>query len=313
MTIYPTRPPYYAHRLTRLLFKSCAAQSIGQDAVLLIIHICHTEDAARYQGPVRFWNSQLSETLGFRSPKTLNNARKKAVESGWLHYERKNDRADGRYWTTIPESVSKFDDNPIETDVTPVPSTEQKTERKAEQKGYAKRRRKVTGNDLPPIPVPSPLPIPDPSTTTTTIDRNFLENLFSNVKRAVVIIRAKGVDVDSVGWGRICQALSVGMRYGADVFSWIDSAQSKVKLTTGYFASCANTYCKSIDIDFDAEKLPPEVPYEPATLKARHKNLVSTKEWENAGRPNLDKCKQMFPDRELCESLEAIFLEEQHS
>jgi hypothetical protein len=129
----PSREPFYAHRLTRLLFKSCAAQSIGQDAVLLIIHIAHTEDAARYQGPVRFWNSQLNEVLGFRSPKTLNNARSRAVEAGWLHYERKHDRADGQYWTMIPRSVQRFDDQPIEP--RSIPSTEQK----AEQEGYGNR------------------------------------------------------------------------------------------------------------------------------------------------------------------------------
>lgn len=113
---YPKREPFYAHRLTRLLFKSCAAQSIGQDAVLLIIHIAHTEDAARYQGPVRFWNSQLNETLGFCSPKSLNNARAKAVEAGWLQYQRKNIKAVGEYFTVIPPSVSKFTDEPIEQD-----------------------------------------------------------------------------------------------------------------------------------------------------------------------------------------------------
>ncbi len=64
---YPERESHYAHRLTRLVFKSCAAQSIGHHACMLIIHIAHTEDAARYQGPVRFWNSQLSEVLGFKS------------------------------------------------------------------------------------------------------------------------------------------------------------------------------------------------------------------------------------------------------
>lgn len=157
MTDYPTREPYYAHRLTRLLFKSCAAQSIGQDAVLLVIHIAHTEDAARYQGPVRFWNSQLNEVLGFRSPKSLNTARRRAVESGWLMYQRKNDRADGLYFTTIPRSVMAFDDEPIEP-ITPIPSTESvpSTEQEAERESYALRNRKVTGNDPLPNPVPNP-------------------------------------------------------------------------------------------------------------------------------------------------------------
>lgn len=167
MSTYQTREKYFAHRLTRLLFKSCAAQSIGQDAVLLIIHIVHTEDAARYQGPVRFWNSQLNEVLGFRSPKSLNNARSKAVNAGWLVYERKNDRTDGLYFTTIPPYVERFDDSPIEStpDSVPsterVPSTELEAEQKTEWESYALRNGKVTGNDPPPIPIPIPNPIPN--------------------------------------------------------------------------------------------------------------------------------------------------------
>lgn len=111
---YPERKSHWAHRFTRLLFKSCAAQDIGHQAVCLVIHIAHTEDAARYQGPVRFWNSQLMEVLGFKSPKQLNNARDKAVHAGWLIYHRTNDRSVGHYWTETPPSVSKFSDDPIE-------------------------------------------------------------------------------------------------------------------------------------------------------------------------------------------------------
>mgnify|MGYP003630397095 CR=1 FL=1 len=111
---YPPRQSHHAHRLTRLMFKGCAALSIGHHAVCLVIHIAHTEDAARYQGPVRFWNSQLMEVLGFKSPKQLNNARDAAIKAGWLVYDRTNDRSVGHYWTTIPDSVSQFDDSPIE-------------------------------------------------------------------------------------------------------------------------------------------------------------------------------------------------------
>lgn len=114
MTPYPPRSSHFAHKTTRLLLKSCACQSIGHHAALLVIHICHTEDAARYQGPVRFWNSQLMETLGFTSPKQLADARRKAIESGWLHYERQGTRAVGHYWVTVPSNVTEFTDEPIE-------------------------------------------------------------------------------------------------------------------------------------------------------------------------------------------------------
>ena len=95
MAEYPKKPSHFAHKITRLLFKSCAAQSIGHHSVLLVIHIAHTEDAVRYQYPPRFWNSQLNEVLGFKSPKQLNDARQSAVNAGWLFYDRKHDRADG--------------------------------------------------------------------------------------------------------------------------------------------------------------------------------------------------------------------------
>jgi hypothetical protein len=111
---YPKRSAFHAHRLTRLLFKSCAAQSIGHHAVCLVIHIAHTEDAARYQGAVRFWNSQFMEVLGFTSPKQLTKARQMAIESGWLHYHRETTRAVGHYWTLIPKFVEQFNDAPIE-------------------------------------------------------------------------------------------------------------------------------------------------------------------------------------------------------
>ena len=111
---YPTRDRCFAHKATRLLFKSCACQDLGHHSVLLIVHIAHTEDAARYQGAVRFWNSQLMETLGFKSPKQLTDARRRACDAGWLNYTRENDRAVGRYWVLIPPTVMKFDDLPIE-------------------------------------------------------------------------------------------------------------------------------------------------------------------------------------------------------
>ena len=114
MADYPDRSSHHAHRLTRLLFKSAACQDIGVNATLLVIHIAHTEDAVRYQYPVRFWNGQLMSLFGWTSPKQLNDARSRAVAAGWLHYERVGTRSVGRYWTLIPDGVTGFDDSPIE-------------------------------------------------------------------------------------------------------------------------------------------------------------------------------------------------------
>lgn len=181
---YPKREPYYAHKLTRLLFKSCAAQSLGQDAVLLVIHIAHTEDAAKYQGPVRFWNSQLNEVLGFRSPKSLNNARHRAIQGGWLNYERCHDRAVGSYWTIIPARVTRFNDEPIEPSGT-VPSTEQESDSWVVL-GTLCGTGSGTGNDLLSIPIP----IPNKHT-----DEKSSESVFPKAKnRKTQSMRAEGFE-----------------------------------------------------------------------------------------------------------------------
>jgi hypothetical protein len=114
MAGYPKRDSHFAHRFVRVLQKSCAAQDIGPHACLLLCYISHTEDAARYSGPVRFWNSQLEQTMGYNSPKQLNNARHRAVEAGWLHYERKGTRGVGEYYVIIPERFRTISDAPIE-------------------------------------------------------------------------------------------------------------------------------------------------------------------------------------------------------
>jgi len=116
MTSRPKRNSFFAHRLVRLLFKTCATLDIGEHAVLLIIHIAHTQDAVRYAKPVRFWNSQLDSVLGFKSPKQLNQARQRAIQAGWLHYERTGDRQPGLYWTDIPSRFEALSDAPIENE-----------------------------------------------------------------------------------------------------------------------------------------------------------------------------------------------------
>lgn len=181
---YPRRDPYYAHRLVRLLFKTCAAMELGQNAMLLVIHIAHTEDASRYKGPVRFWNSQLLDTCGFGSTSQLRRARDRAVEFGWLEYHREHDRSVGYYFTRIPDRFKDISDSPIEpaasVSASPVEQEmEQKTahevtqetmrerfqdvsgspvEQEMAQECAAKRRRNAPRNGAPsnPIPIPNP-------------------------------------------------------------------------------------------------------------------------------------------------------------
>lgn len=112
---YPksSRGKFFAHKFVRLLMKSCAAQDMGQNAVLLCVFIAHTEDAMHYSGACRFWNEQLLSVMGFRSAKQLDTARDKAVEAGWLVYDRPGNRAVGRYWVTIPEQFADLSDSPM--------------------------------------------------------------------------------------------------------------------------------------------------------------------------------------------------------
>lgn len=114
MNTYPTRPPFFAHRVVRLMAKSCAANEIGSEAAYLVTCIAMIEDAKRYTGPVTFWNEQLMPIAGFKSWGRLNRARRAAVEAGWLVYFTKSHRGVGHYWTTIPESVSHLDDSPVD-------------------------------------------------------------------------------------------------------------------------------------------------------------------------------------------------------
>jgi len=168
---YPDRSAFFAHKFVRLLQKSCAALDIGQGACLFLCYIAHTEDAARYSGPVRFWNEQLMTVMGFKSPKQLNEARSRAEDAGWLVYERSGNRQVGRYWVTIPDRFEGLDDTVIE-DNHSVNHSESGTnsgmnsgmnkERIAERISDGKRNEKVTESGKPSIPSPDPDPNPIP-------------------------------------------------------------------------------------------------------------------------------------------------------
>ncbi len=111
---YPRREPFFAHRFVRLLHKSAVAAEIGRDAFSLLVVIVHTEDAMRYRGAAKFWNSQLVETLGFKKWEQFDAARKRAVAAGWLQYECNGKRSAGEYFVTIPSGYEAIDDTPIE-------------------------------------------------------------------------------------------------------------------------------------------------------------------------------------------------------
>lgn len=157
---YPKREQFFAHKFVRLLTKSCAAQDIGLNAFALLCVIAHQEDSARYSGPVRFWNEQLMNVLGFKSPKQLNDCRSKAVKCGWLHYERSGNREVGRYAVLIPKCFEGIDDAPIEPIHSVIHSESgTNTERITERIGDGTRNESVTESGKPSIPIPSPIPV----------------------------------------------------------------------------------------------------------------------------------------------------------
>lgn len=112
---YPKRPPYFAHRVVRLAFKTCLAQEAGPTPALLVVFVAHTEDAKHYTAPPTFYNDQLLAVLGLRKWEALDAARRAAVAAGWLHYEAPPRGARSRpgvYWTMVPERFAALDDNP---------------------------------------------------------------------------------------------------------------------------------------------------------------------------------------------------------
>ncbi len=116
---YPKRPPFFAYRAFRLMTKTCLAQDIGPEAVLLLAVIAFQEDAKRYRGPVSFFNGQLLPVLGFRKWERLKKAREAAVDAGWLHYEQDGTRKPGRYWITLPDGLEELADAPIDERLPP--------------------------------------------------------------------------------------------------------------------------------------------------------------------------------------------------
>lgn len=182
---YPkNRGNFFANRFIRILHKSCAAQDIGHAACYLLCLIAQTEDSARYKCPVRFWNSQLMETMAFTSPKQLDRARDLAIAAGWLQYWRDGNRSVGKYFVTIPECFSEISDSPIEPehewnhssnlspggmnggtingkDVDPITSRIE----------AQLRLESVSNSGKPSCPIPSPVPDPDPNTAAASPDQ----------------------------------------------------------------------------------------------------------------------------------------------
>jgi hypothetical protein len=110
---YPKRPPMFAMKAVRLMVKTCLAQRLGADGVMLLTVIASTEDAAHYRRPVDYWNEQIAPLCGFTVSK-FRRVRDKCVESGWLAYVPGSKSKAAQYWLTIPEYAEGLDDAPTD-------------------------------------------------------------------------------------------------------------------------------------------------------------------------------------------------------
>lgn len=111
---YPKREPFFAVKYVRMLYKVCAAQTLGPLGVNLLTCIALTEDAARYRGGVTFYNGQLMAFLGITKWDTIDRARQKSIECGFLHYANGGKRSPGIYWVVVPDRFADVDDSPMD-------------------------------------------------------------------------------------------------------------------------------------------------------------------------------------------------------
>jgi hypothetical protein len=116
---YPTgRPKYFACDFVRLLaFEDVANELGGPQAVWLLTVVVMVEDQLRYSRSVTFSNEQLVRMAGFGSVSSLDRARKKCVDAGWLRYKPGGRRmGPGTYWVTVPESYREHLKTPLQTE-----------------------------------------------------------------------------------------------------------------------------------------------------------------------------------------------------
>ena len=158
---YPNRPSYFAVRFIRLLVKSCAGARIGPDGCWLLATIVSTEDAKRYSGPVTFFGGNLADQLGV-SVSTMQRAREKCVEAGWLHHAEGAKGRAATYWVIIPPGEEGKPDGPSDETSSDLlgQMLSQVDQASGQQEGRIRpSKRSASGQHVTntlPIPIPSP-------------------------------------------------------------------------------------------------------------------------------------------------------------
>jgi len=186
MEEYPKREAFFSQKVIRRMVKTCAAQDIGPNATLLVAVIAACEDVKRYTGPVSYYNEQLMPILGIRKWDTLNRARQRAVDAGWLIYLPPPSGTKGiapKYWTDIPARYVDLDDSPIDEGPYPkigydTPKADTEPEKASPKKVYVEGDDRVyvqgdVGGE-PSLPNPNPNPNPKEKSAKTP-DQELLE------------------------------------------------------------------------------------------------------------------------------------------
>lgn len=171
---------HHAHRLCRLLTKLAIANEIGPEATLMLMVIAHTEDAIWYSGPVTFWNPDLQVICGLKSVGRLGRARAKAVEAGWLIYEKGAKERPAKYQTRIPDRYRHIPDVAVGDQATSgvefsrdMEEHPERIRKESEKNTFLCEKNTSTFN-----PVPVPVPVPKKRAKRTSVSYSTAFELF---------------------------------------------------------------------------------------------------------------------------------------
>jgi len=107
-------------QIVRALLESGARREIGCNAFAMVIAVADAQDRLNRQGkdrPVAIYAREFARMTGMVEPETIRAARKRAIESGWLSYQRGKPRKPGLYQAHLPASFDGFTCFDAELDV----------------------------------------------------------------------------------------------------------------------------------------------------------------------------------------------------
>jgi hypothetical protein len=162
---YPGRSPFYAMKFVRVLTKNCVATEHGTQVFTLLAVIVATEDSAKYQRAVTFWDGQLMPLVGANSQDVLARVRQRAVAAGWLSYQPGRKGVPGEYFVMIPPSAKGYSDAPVDESPEEMSALSSADSSADSSANLRENRRRIAGespeNQRTILPVPIPIPVED--------------------------------------------------------------------------------------------------------------------------------------------------------